>query len=81
MEGYCPGRDIISKKEKPEDYCFKCSMFALKGGSKGDGGEGGAGNASGAEVLTPSSVAGLLKGKPTDRSRAAQECWGDGSLR
>ena len=55
-------------------------MFALKGGSKGDGGEGGAGNASGAEVLTPSSVAGLLKGKPTDRSRAAQECRGDGSL-
>ena len=60
MEGYRPGWDIISKKEKPENYCFTYSMFALKRGSKGDGGEGGAGNVSGAEVLTPSPVAGLL---------------------
>ena len=60
MEGYGPGWDIILKKEKPENYCFTYATFALKRGSKGDGGEGGAGNVSGAEVLTPSPVAGLL---------------------
>ena len=80
QKGYCPGWDRISKKEKTEDYCFKYSKFALKRGKKGDGGQGGAGNVSGAEGLTSSNVAGLLKFRPTDRSRAGQDRWAGGWL-